>query len=179
MLPILTRSKANKQTSPFPPCLFFVLSEIWATLTLRPISKGWWLPFLMGTSNRAALSTFLVLSTRHKAQDWKCTGLVLSTVSQALTRGWEGRHHWLQWMAVPTSHISYVYYRGHLHSTECTAHGDKQLISHPLKKCILFRGQESDIYTLSWISSILIAQHKFAIQIHKLAITWVIYKMHS
>lgn len=84
MLPVLTRSKASKQ---FPPCLLFVLNEIWATLALRPISRGWWLPFLMGASNRAALSTFLVPSEKHKVQDWKCTGSVLSTVSQALTRG--------------------------------------------------------------------------------------------
>lgn len=106
MFPVLTRSKASKQMPPFPPCLFFVLSEIQAILALPPISRGWWLPFFMGVSNRASLSTFLVPSAKHKIQDWKHTGSVLSTVSQALTR--EGRHHWLRWMALPTPHISCV-----------------------------------------------------------------------
>ena len=71
---------------------------------------------------------------------------------------------------VHTPHISCVSAEG-IFIRQSTPHGDEQVTSHFFKKLILLKGQESKIHTLNWISLKLIVQHKFAIQIHKLAIT--------
>lgn len=71
---------------------------------------------------------------------------------------------------VHTPHIICVSSEG-IFIQQSTPHGDEQVTSHFFKKLILLKGQESKIHMLNWISLKLIVQHKFAIQIHKLAIT--------